>query len=422
VSAGSPDQRAARNTGTLPPAGRALLGILRGLRCGDLTLVWPDGSEYGFTGADPGPSATLVVRDPAMARRTLLGGGMGLAEAYLDGQWTTPDLVALLDLMAQNLSFGAVRKPPAVLQPVQRLIHLARPNSRRGARKNILYHYDLGNDFYRLWLDPTMTYSCALFYDPEELAASGQERLPAHAPTRDLEQAQRAKWDRLLGLLRPAPESTLLEIGCGWGGFAIHAAETTGCRVTGITISDEQAKLARERVREAGLDGRVEIRLQDYRDVPERFDAIASVEMFEAVGEAYWPAFFRAVRERLKPNGLAAFQVITIPHERFLGYRRRADFIQKYIFPGGMLPSPEAFATAAEEAGLSTDRPSFFGQDYALTLSAWLHNVDAARAAIRALGFDRRFERMWRYYLAYCIAGFRNAMIDVMQVTLRPVA
>lgn len=406
----------------LPPAGRALVRILSTLRFGQLTLVWPDGRELQFQGADPGPRATLAVRHPALTRRVLLGGGMGFAEAYLDGQWTTPDLVSLMDLMAQNLSGGAVNKPPAVLQPLQRLLHLARPNTRTGARKNIKYHYDLGNAFYRLWLDPTMSYSCAHFYDPEDLAAVAPARLPDHPPLRDLEQAQRAKWDRLLRLLQPAPGSTMLEIGCGWGGFAVHAAETTGCRVTGITISDEQFRLATERVRAAGLADRVEIRLQDYRDVPEQYDTIASIEMFEAVGESYWPAFFGQVLHCLKPQGRAALQVITIPHDRFLGYRRSADFIQKYIFPGGMLPSPEAFAQAAGAAHLTVEPPAFFGQDYALTLMEWLRRFDAARAEVRALGFDARFERMWRYYMAYCIAGFRNSMIDVMQVTLRPQA
>jgi cyclopropane-fatty-acyl-phospholipid synthase len=402
------------------PMSRALMRVLSQMRIGELNLVTLDGREHHFRGTEPGPSATLIVRHPAMARRTLLGGGMGFAESYLDGQWTTPDLVALLSLMAVNLSGDSMRRPPALLQPLQRAVHLARRNTRAGSRRNIQYHYDLGNDFYRLWLDPTMSYSCALFYDPEELAAAAPERLPAHPPKRDLEQAQKAKWDRLLRILEPGPDSTLLEIGCGWGSFAVYAAETTGCRVTGITISDEQYAFAQAHVRAAGVADRVDIRHLDYRDLDGEYDAIASIEMFEAVGEEYWPDFFAQVRRCLRPRGRAAFQVITIPHERFLRYRRRADFIQKYIFPGGMLPSPEAFARAASAAGLVAGAPTLFGQNYALTLAEWLRRFDAARGQLAGLGFDRRFERMWRYYLAYCIAGFRNGLIDDMQVVLRP--
>ena len=288
------------------------------------------------------------------------------------------------------------------------LVHRLRLNTRRRARKNVAYHYDLGNDFYRLWLDPTMTYSCGLFADTAA----------ATKPSAALEQAQRAKWDRLLSLIAPHPGSTLLEIGSGWGGFAIHAAQTYDCHVTGITLSAEQLAFAAERAREAGLADRVRFRLQDYRDVRDTFDYIASIEMFEAVGEAYWPHFFRQLRTCLRPGGRAGLQVITIDHGRFEVYRTRADFIQKYVFPGGMLPSPRAFEHEAATARLVMGTPDFFAASYAATLSCWLDSFDAARGQVAALGFDDRFIRMWRYYLAYCIAGFRNGMIDVMQVAL----
>jgi len=386
-----------------------VLANLGDLKLGDLRVVWCDGTEHDFHGDEPGPYGEIAIRDPAAARRMVLGGSIGFAEGYLDGTWTTPDLVALLGLLSANIvARGHHHRSP--LRPMHNLLHLLRTNTRRGAQKNIAYHYDLGNDFYRLWLDPSLTYSCGLF---EEGIAS-----PAARPIAALEQAQRAKWDRLLSLIDPVPGSSLLEIGCGWGGFAIHAAQTRACRVTGITLSEEQLALATQRARESGLADRVQFRLQDYRDVRETFDHIASIEMFEAVGEVYWPVFFRQLRACLRPGGRAALQVITIDDRRFDTYRTRADFIQKHVFPGGMLPSPRVFENEAVAAGLVMEPPSFFAESYATTLSCWLDRFDAARGQIAALGFDDRFIRMWRYYLAYCIAGFRNGMIDVMQVAL----
>ena len=392
---------------------RLISRAVGGLKTGRLTIHWPDGRVERVAGPAPGPAAEMVVRDPTVARRTALAGATGFAEGYMDGSWDTPDLVTLLDLFAENMLSSGMKGSPAALERLGHTMHLLRANTRRGSKRNIAYHYDLGNDFYRLWLDETLAYSCALFSCCELPA----EATPGSADDA-LRQAQVAKWDRLLDLLQPRLGDHLLEIGCGWGGFAIHAAETRGCRVTGITLSEEQLRHAQEAVERAGLEDMVDIRLQDYRDVSGTFDHIASIEMFEAVGERYWPVFFASLRDRLRPGGSAALQVITIADDRFEHYRRSADFIQKYIFPGGMLPSPKVFAASAADAGLVTGEPAFFAADYARTLECWLHRFDGARAEVQALGFDTRFIKMWRYYLAYCIAGFRHEMIDDMQVTL----
>jgi cyclopropane-fatty-acyl-phospholipid synthase len=316
------------------------------------------------------------------------------------GEWDTPDLDAVLALGIANLDPKPT--PPTMLSPITRAWHRFRDNDISGSKRNIAYHYDLGNDFYRLWLDETMAYSSAMFEKPAE----------------DLSSAQVRKWDRLLELLQPRSKDRLLEIGCGWGGFAIHAAKETGCRITGITLSEEQYDWARRSVERAGLDGQVEIRLQDYRRVPETYTGIASIEMFEAVGERWWPVFFNQLRELLSPGGAVAMQTITIEEPRFEDYRRNPDFTQRYIFPGGMLPSPERFAAAASAQGLSVSTPACFGSSYADTLWAWRQRFEAALPQVRELGFDDRFIRMWRYYLAYCRAGFSEGTIDVMQVRL----
>jgi cyclopropane-fatty-acyl-phospholipid synthase len=264
-------------------------------------------------------------------------------------------------------------------------------------------HYDLGNAFYRLWLDPTMTYSAALF---------------GGDTTRSLADAQHAKYARVLGELAATPGAHLLELGCGWGGFAETAARA-GYSITGVSLSDAQTVYARDRVARAGLAARADLRLQDYRDVRERYDGVASIEMFEAVGERYWPAFFRTVRQALKPGARACIQTITIADERFERYRRTSDFIQQYIFPGGMLCSPSRFVAEAGAAGLEVDAIHRFGHDYAETLKRWLAAFDANVEAIRAQGFDDRFVRCWRFYLAYCAAGFASETTDVVQYTLR---
>jgi len=392
----------ARPTSRMPATLRVLSGLLRRIRGGSVRVRWTDGSEHAF-GDGTGPEAMVIVRDGRAVRRLLSAGAMGFAEGYIAGDWDSPNLATLLDLAARNTPettlLSRFRFPKEL---TARVAHLRRDNTRKGSKRNILAHYDLGNEFYRLWLDPSMTYSCALF--------DGSDR--------DLGSAQERKWDRLLDLLDPGPGQTVLEIGCGWGGFAVHAAKTRGCRVVGVTISDEQFAWAERLVAQEGVGDRVEIRLQDYRDITGVFDHVASIEMFEAVGERHWPEFFRVVRERLKPGGVAALQTITIAEQRFEDYRRRPDFIQRYVFPGGMLPSPREFERVAMQAGLTPDRPAFFARDYATTLELWQERFDASIAEVRALGFDERFERVWRYYLAYCRAGFRNGMCDVMQTAL----
>ncbi|MBO6784522.1 MAG: class I SAM-dependent methyltransferase, partial [Alphaproteobacteria bacterium] len=283
-----------------------------------------------------------------------------------------------------------------------RLYHRRRANTRAGSRRNIAAHYDLGNSFYARWLDPTMTYSSACFETPSE----------------SLETAQTRKFDRLADQLDLQHGDRVLEIGCGWGGFAIHAARTRGCHVTALTVSPSQAEWARKRIAEAGLDERIEVRLQDYRDVDGSFDKIASIEMFEAVGEKYWPTFFGVVADRLRAGGRAALQVITIAESRFESYRRNPDFIQMRVFPGGMLPSDDVFAAAARAAGLRVSDRDMFGRDYAETLRRWAEAFEGAWGDIVEMGFDERFRRLWRYYLSYCEAGFRAGNISVGQFRL----
>lgn len=385
---------------------RGLMAALDRLPLGELTLRWPDGRVFVFRGTSPGPSARATIHDPACVRRAILGGSIGLGEGYMAAEWDTPDLTNFLEFAAANLD--AVSGPAwmrAPRTPIYRIKHALRSNTRTGSRKNIEHHYDLGNSFYELWLDPDMTYSCGLF--------DGTEC--------DLTVAQGRKWDRLLGLLDITPGDSLLEIGCGWGGFAIHAAKTTGARVTGLTISQEQFDWATRRVAEVGLGDQIEIRLQDYRDVTGTFDHIVSIEMFEAVGERFWPTFFRTVRDRLAAGGRAALQTITIEDARLEEYRANPDFIQRFIFPGGMLPSPERFDRVARAAGLRVSEPFLFGSDYAMTLHAWEERFADAVQRVRALGFDERFERLWRFYLSYCQVGFRRGSVNVMQVALERV-
>lgn len=382
---------------------RRLVERLARLRYGTLRLVLPDGTVRLVRGAEPGPSADLELHKSRLAWRTLLGGSVGFAESYVAGEWDSPDLVALLELFDRNAeAFGRAYYGNRLLALLRRLRHAARANSRPMARRNIRAHYDLGNDFFAAWLDPTMLYSSALF---EDGAA-------------DLEAAQLAKCRHLARLIGLQPGHRLLEIGSGWGAFAILAAREFGARVTSITISPAQAEFARRRVQEAGLADRVEIRLQDYRDTEGRFDRIASIEMIEAVGEAYWPVFFARLRDRLEPDGVAGLQLITIADRWFDAYRANPDFIQTYIFPGGMLPSPSALDREYRRAGLVPTAEQTFGADYARTLAIWRGRLEAAWPELRGQGFDERFRRLWRYYLAYCETGFRTGSIDVRQVRL----
>jgi cyclopropane-fatty-acyl-phospholipid synthase len=382
---------------------RRLVQRLEALRRGSLRLVLPDGTVRLLRGAEPGPSADLQLHSARLAWGTLLGGSVGFAESYVAGEWDSPDLVALLELFDRNAeAFGRSYYGSRALALLRRLRHALRANNRSMARRNIRAHYDLGNDFFAAWLDPTMLYSSALF---EDGAA-------------DLEAAQLAKCRHLARLIELGPGHRLLEIGSGWGMFAILAAREFGARVTSLTISPAQAEYARRRVQEEGLADRVEIRLEDYRDATGRFDRIASIEMIEAVGEAYWPVFFARLRERLAPSGTAGLQLITIADAWFEAYRANPDFIQTYIFPGGMLPSPTALDRQYRMAGLVPTAERTFGGDYARTLALWRARFEAAWPELRGRGFDERFRRLWRYYLAYCETGFRTGSIDVRQVRL----
>ena len=387
----------------LPLLVRFTFRILLKLKVGSLVAILPDGRRLRFRGGEPGGDAIMQIRDFGLARRIVANGSLGAAEAFLEGMWDSPNITAFLELFARNKDALQARLAGFPLTRLgARLYHAARRNSKSGSKRNIEFHYDLGNAFYRRWLDRTMTYSSARF------AYIGQT----------LAEAQINKYRSLAERIGLRREHHLLEIGSGWGGFAEYAASEIGCRVTGITLSKEQLVFARERMATNGLSDRVEIRYQDYRDVSEKFDRIASIEMFEAVGESYWPTYFQKVRDCLKPGGVAGLQIITIADTSFPAYRRSVDFIQRYIFPGGMLPSSAALKQQVTAAGLTWVGNLDFGLDYAETLKQWRQRFTAAWPEIQPLGFDERFRRMWEYYLAYCEAGFRTGHVDVTQLTL----
>ena len=384
-----------------PRAARLVLGMLARLRHGELTVTLPDGQTLRF--GNGMPRASIRLSNWKVFGASLKSGDIGFAETWIDGDWTTESLADLLSLMVVNRD--------AIEQAVYgnwigrlayRLRHLLNRNTRAGSRRNIHAHYDLGNAFYSLWLDPSMTYSSALF----EGDAS-----------RTLEQAQHAKIARLLDRLEVSPGDSVLEIGCGWGGFA-EAAARRGLEVTGLTLSTEQLAWATERLERAGLARRARFLLQDYRDERGRYDAIASVEMFEAVGEQYWGAYFETLARCLKPGGRAGIQTITIDDALFERYRRGTDFIQQYVFPGGMLPTRARFEALAREAGLEVADAFAFGRDYARTLKLWRERFMERAEPVRALGFDARFMRTWEFYLAYCEAAFEHGNCDVVQYTL----
>ena len=389
--------------GDLPRYFARAFDMARGLQRGRLDMVLPDGRRFRVEGAAPGHVAELHVHDPDLFARLIREGDIGFCDAYLEGGWSTPDLQAFMDLLNDDNDTVYHGFPGmGLVQAFERVRHWLRSNSKSQAQRNIAHHYDLGNEFYRLWLDETMTYSSALF-------RSGQE---------PLERAQEAKYAALIDRLGVQPGEHVLEIGCGWGGFAEYAARERGLRVTGVTISRAQHGFATERIRAAGLADRVELRLEDYRDTTGEYDAVASIEMFEAVGEAYWPTYFDTLRARLKPGRSAALQIITIAEERRAYYHRGVDFIQKYIFPGGMLPSPADLTREAARAGLAWQGSAEFGESYSQTLRRWHDSFSARWDEIAALGFDDRFRRMWDFYLTSCAAAFHTGNCDVTQVTL----
>ncbi|HXV74619.1 MAG TPA: cyclopropane-fatty-acyl-phospholipid synthase family protein [Sphingomonadales bacterium] len=371
---------------------------------GSLEISFPNGERRRLSGKVAGPMAVIEVHRWRALKRLIVGGSTSFARAYIEGDWTTPDLVAVVEFVARNRK-GLNRNLRGVgwVKALNKLQHRLRANSPAGSRKNIRFHYDLGNDFYSAWLDPSMTYSCAVFETGDN----------------SLEAAQRRKYEKLIELLEPARGQSILEIGCGWGGFAEVAASGYGTKVTGITLSKEQLNYAKGRIARAGLSEQVKLRLQDYRDVREKFDHVVSIEMFEAVGEEYWSVYFSKIREALKPGGRAALQIITIADELFEIYRKDVDFIQTYIFPGGMLPSIAALKREVAKAGLVWGKARMFGENYARTLSEWRRRFETAfREGKLPEGFDETFRRIWTYYLSYCEGGFRGGSINVMQLQL----
>lgn len=379
-----------------------LRALLSRIRHGQLTLTLPDGRRVEAMGPLPGPRAELHLHRWRPALRMALQGDLGFAFSYRDDDWSSPDLTALLSFgIANEAALGALANTRGPARWLARLLHRANANTRRGSRHNIAAHYDLGNDFYRCWLDDSMLYSSALYAED----GHGREALT-------LEEAQARRLDRILALLDLRPGQRVLEIGCGWGTLAAEMARR-GVSVVGVTLSTEQLAFARERSARWGVADRVDLRLQDYRDVQGQFDRIVSIEMIEAVGEAYWPVYFATLRDRLVPGGHALLQAITIAEPHFAHYRVSPDFIQRCIFPGGMLPTPERIAEQARMAGLSCATELRFGRDYARTLAEWRRRFLAAWPAIEAQGFDLPFKRLWEYYLCYCEAGFLADRVDV---------
>jgi cyclopropane-fatty-acyl-phospholipid synthase len=370
---------------------------------GSISLAPPSGREIAIRGSQPGPDARIIIKDFRCMRRVMAAGDIGFAEGYMAGEWETPDLTTVLECAGLNFDrLNQLSNGNALMRIVNQVGHMLHSNTRGGARRNIHAHYDLGNAFYSRWLDPSMTYSSAWFARP------GQA----------LEDAQRNKYKALARRMGLETGQSVLEIGCGWGGFAEFAAAEVGARVTGITISREQYDFAKKRIFDKGLAEKADIRMVDYRDVEGQFDRVASIEMFEAVGERYWPAYFDKIRQTLAPGGRAGLQIITIRDEFFEHYRRRADFIQKYIFPGGMLAGEARLKAVTDRAGLEWAGVERFGQHYAQTLKQWGERFEAAWGDLQALGFDERFRRLWRFYLAYCEAGFRTGRTNVVQLAL----
>ncbi|MDP1569918.1 MAG: cyclopropane-fatty-acyl-phospholipid synthase family protein [Vicinamibacterales bacterium] len=387
-----------------PMARRRLMDALAGWQAGRVTVHLPDGTEIVAGRADAEPHATLWIERDAFFRKFALGGDLGAGESYMDGDWRTDDLARFVELVLRNQSHLPLASPLSRLANLSNdLLHRLRRNTRDGSRRNIHAHYDLSNALFETFLDPSMAYSSAVY--------------TGEADT--LEDAQAAKFAAWAGRLALGPTDHVLEIGSGWGGFAMHAARTYGCRVTGITVSAEQLALSRDRVRAAGLEHLVDLRLCDYRDVTGQFSRVISIEMIEAVGREYWPAFFRKIDEVLAPGGRVGLQAITMVDHRFDDYAKHCDWIQKYIFPGGLLPSLREISTVMTRhtrlgvIGLE-DRPL----DYARTLRDWRGRFLERLDEVRALGFDDRFVRMWEYYLATCEAAFRTRDLGLLHLTL----
>ena len=372
---------------------------LEKIEFGAITVTDPDGRTHAFAGRQSGPTADLQLHQWSVIRTLLTKADTGFAQDYQRGLWDSADLIALTSFaMLNEAALASYVDGSPFWEWLLNLGYRLQANTLKGSRRNIQAHYDLGNDFYKLWLDPSMTYSSAIYQD-------GAAQLP-------LEQAQHLKYDRILERLN-ASSGRLLEVGCGWGGFAARALDKHDYQIKGITLSDEQHAYANDRLKQSA-----NIVLEDYRHQQGVYDRIVSIEMFEAVGEKFWPVYFSKLASLLKSDGKAVVQTITMADDRFEKYRKGTDMIRSYIFPGGMLPSPKRFRLEAAAAGLVTTNEYHFGESYARTLEQWLHNFDARLSEIKALGYDNSFIRLWRLYLAVCVSGFRTGRTSVMQINL----
>ena len=392
------------NQQNLPRYFRRVFDLVGKLNSGRVDFVLPDGRRFRAEGKCPGPVAEITINNPEVFARLIREGDLGFSDAYLDEWWTTPDLQTFMDFIhADNDDMYDGFSGIAIVRAWEKVRFWFQSNSKRQALKNISHHYDLGNDFYSLWLDDTMTYSSALFN-------TGQE---------SLENAQIAKYASMIDQMGVKPGDHVLEIGCGWGGFAEYAAKERGLKVTGLTISKEQLLYAQKRIKNKGLEDKVDLTLQDYRDEKGVYDGVASIEMFEAVGEKYWPIYFETIKHCLKPGRQATLQIITVHDARWDVYRKSVDFIQKYIFPGGMLPSPTVLKQEVTKAGLRVQHSIEFGKSYSQTLRRWFDVFNDQWDTINDMGFDDRFRRMWNFYLTSCAATFESGNCDVTQITLQ---
>ncbi len=388
-------------TAALPVHVSTILKALTQMEFGTLTVTLPNKSTYKFEATNQGPVADVTLHNWNLPRRAVFGGSIGVAESYMDRDWDSTDVTTFLELFSVNYALGQkLTSPNYFMVILERFRHWMNTNTKRGSKKNISAHYDLGNEFYKLWLDKSMTYSSAI-YEKE---------------TNSLEAAQQAKYRSLAERLEIGDGDRILEIGCGWGGFAEYVAKNTNAHLTGLTISQEQLDFAQKRIFEAGLNEKVDLKFQDYRDEAGVYDKIASIEMFEAVGENYWETYFGKLTQCLKKGGKAGLQIITITDRSFEKYRATPDFIQRYVFPGGMLPSPSILSKLGSHAGFKEEEPRIFGLDYARTLAEWRVTFWGKWDEIKAMGFDDRFKRMWEFYMHYCEAGFKSQNTDVRQV------
>ena len=383
----------------------ALIDLLgRRVRSGRLTVELPGGARREYGTAIPGPHARIVLHDTRLLRRVATLGAIGLADGYIEGEFDSPDLAAVIELGAMQLEPSSGARLPGFLDRAGRAIwrRLGRASAPRGPLRDVVQHYDLGNDFYALWLDPTMTYSSGVFADPNMT----------------LEQSQREKYRRLAEATGLRRGDHVLDIGCGWGGFATYAAGQLGCHVTAITISKEQFDHVGKLVADRGLAGMVETRLQDFRDTEGSFDRIVSIEMIESIPRTMWATYFRSLRDLTRPGGTIGLQVITVADHHWRTSDANPDFIRRYVFPGGQVPAPMVLRDLARAHELAWVEDQGYGDSYARTLRSWRANFGAKTSEIAALGFDERFRRMWRYYLAYCEGGFRSGRVDVRQIVL----